>query len=130
MSLHCSLASAVAVVLLAAPLAAQGVSQDTLAAPLAATAARVVTYSAPDSSAVRLPMSPPAWTKVDVGGRAMINAPPARGILEPESSQSAALMIVGGAGIFIGAIVNGKVGTSMMIGGGVLGLIGLWRYAR
>jgi len=130
MSLHRSLTTAMAVVLLASPLAAQGATQDTVAVTRVANAAPVVTSSATDSSALRLPMSAPAWTNVDVGARTKTSAVPVRGILEPESSQSAVMMIVGGVAIFAGAIVSGKAGTAMMVGGAVVGLIGLWRYAR
>ena len=41
-----------------------------------------------------------------------------------------AMMIVGGAALFVGTVVSGKPGTRIMIGGGLLGLVGLWRYAR
>jgi len=130
MSFHRSLTAAIAVVLLASPLGAEGAAQDTLAVTLVPNAATVVTCSGPDSSALRLPMSGPAWTNVDVGARATTRAVAVHGILEPESSQSAAMMIVGGVAIFAGAIVSGKAGTAMMVGGAVVGLIGLWRYAR
>lgn len=130
MSFLPSLITAMSAVLLASPLAAQGAAQDTLAVTLVAAAAPVVAYSTPDSSALRLPTSAPAWTKVDVGARAKASAVAVRGILEPESSQSAAMMIVGGVAIFAGAIVSGKAGTAMMVGGAVVGLIGLWRYAK
>ncbi len=127
---HRSLATAIAVLLLASPLAAQGVSPDTLAVRVTPTATPVVTPSAPEASALQLPMSAPAWTNVNAGVQTKASAVSVRGILEPESSQSAAMMIVGGAGLLVGAIVSGKAGTVMMVGGGVLGLIGLWRYAR
>jgi hypothetical protein len=41
-----------------------------------------------------------------------------------------AMMIVGGAALFVGTVVSGKPGTRIMIGGGLLGLVGLWRYAK
>ncbi len=40
------------------------------------------------------------------------------------------MMIVGGAGLVVGAIVGGKSGTTLMVGGGILGLVGLWSYLR
>lgn len=130
MSRHHSLTTAMAVLLLASPLAAQGVSHDTLAVSVTPTATPVAAQSAPDSLAFMSPMSAPAWTNVGVGLHTKASAVPVRGILQPESSQSAAMMIVGGAGLLVGAIVGGKPGTVLMVGGGVLGLIGLWRYAR
>lgn len=45
-------------------------------------------------------------------------------------SENVALMIVGGAALVVGSIVDGDAGTIIMIGGGVAGLIGLWRYLR
>jgi len=45
-------------------------------------------------------------------------------------STAAAMMIVGGAGLLVGIVVSGKPGTRIMIGSGLLGLLGLWRYAK
>jgi hypothetical protein len=42
--------------------------------------------------------------------------------------QSRAMMIVGGAGLIVGAIIGGTPGTIVMVGGGVVGLIGLYNY--
>ena len=42
----------------------------------------------------------------------------------------AVMMIVGGAALIVGTVVSGKPGTRIMIGGGILGLIGLWRYTK
>ena len=59
-------------------------------------------------------------------------APAAMTPLPAQGSQSAnvALMIVGGAGLVIGSIIGGDTGTIVMVGGGVVGLIGLYRYLR
>ena len=40
------------------------------------------------------------------------------------------MMIVGSAAILVGAVVGGKGGTAIMVGGGVLGLVGLWNYLK
>jgi hypothetical protein len=40
------------------------------------------------------------------------------------------LMIVGGAGIVSGAIIGGRAGTVLMIGGSLVGLVGLWHYLK
>ena len=45
-------------------------------------------------------------------------------------SQSVALMIVGGAGLVAGSLINGDTGTIIMAGGAVAGLIGLFHYLR
>ena len=47
-----------------------------------------------------------------------------------ENSQNVALMVVGGAGLIVGAVVGGQSGTIIMIGSGVLGLVGLYRYMQ
>lgn len=46
------------------------------------------------------------------------------------AGSNVALMGVGLAGIVIGSLVDGSGGTMMVIGGGVVGLIGLFRYLR
>lgn len=53
-------------------------------------------------------------------------------LLLPQARQSenVALMIVGGAAMVVGAVIGGDAGTIVMIGGGVAGLIGLFRYLR
>ncbi len=43
-------------------------------------------------------------------------------------SEDVALMIVGGAALVIGSVIDGDAGTLMMVGGGVMGLLGLYRY--
>ena len=44
--------------------------------------------------------------------------------------QSKAMMIVGGAAFITGAIVGGKPGTIIMVGGAVVGLFGLYEYLQ
>lgn len=44
--------------------------------------------------------------------------------------QGRTLMIVGVASILVGAIVGGDAGTVFMVGGGVIGLYGLYSYLR
>jgi hypothetical protein len=52
--------------------------------------------------------------------------------LPAQGAQSAnvALMIVGGAMMIVGSVVDGDTGTIIMVGGGAIGLIGLFRYLR
>jgi hypothetical protein len=47
-----------------------------------------------------------------------------------EVRTSQAMMIVGGAALITGAVIGGKPGTIFMVGGGVVGLFGLYRYLR
>lgn len=44
------------------------------------------------------------------------------------TNRNITLMIVGGAGLLIGSIIGGDTGTIVMVGSGVIGLIGLFRY--
>jgi hypothetical protein len=48
----------------------------------------------------------------------------------PPHSRNMAMMIVGGAVMVAGAVIGGDAGTIVMIGGGVVGIIGLWRYLQ
>lgn len=41
-----------------------------------------------------------------------------------------AWMVLGGATLIVGSIVGGDGGTIMMVTGGVIGLVGLWRYLQ
>ena len=43
---------------------------------------------------------------------------------------SVALMAVGAGAIVLGAIIGGQAGTIFMVGGGVVGLYGLWKYLQ
>ena len=40
------------------------------------------------------------------------------------------LMIVGGAGLVVGSLIGGDTGTVVMVGSGIAGLIGLYRYLQ
>lgn len=53
-------------------------------------------------------------------------APPRR----EKMGKDVALMIVGGVVLLIGAVVGGTAGDIIMIGGGVAGVIGLYRYLQ
>lgn len=44
--------------------------------------------------------------------------------------QSTAMMIVGGAGLIVGAIIGGTPGTLVMVAGGAFGLAGLYYYLQ
>lgn len=46
------------------------------------------------------------------------------------SRRDVSWMIVGGAALVIGSMVGGDGGTIIMITGGVIGLLGLWRYLQ
>lgn len=73
--------------------------------------------------------------------RAGINLPVVEGLPGAAPAQSSgsahvgagsnvAMMGVGAAGIVVGSMIGGPGGTMIAIGGGVIGLIGLFRYLR
>jgi hypothetical protein len=130
MSRHRRYATAIAVLLLASPLAAQEVSPDTLAVSVTPVAAPAITRSAPDPLALVSPARTPTWVTAAAAVPASTRVATARTFFAPQSSESAAMMIVGGAAMLVGAIIADKPGTILMVSGGVLGLVGLWRYAR
>lgn len=55
-------------------------------------------------------------------------APPLPGV--ERTSRDVALMIVGGAALVLGAVIGDDAGALMMVGGGVVGLVGLYQYLR
>ena len=61
-----------------------------------------------------------------VAAEPTFTAPPFPGATR--QSQDVALMIVGGTALIIGSVIGDDAGTLMMVGGGVLGLLGLYRY--
>jgi hypothetical protein len=50
--------------------------------------------------------------------------------LRAPSSTNTAMMIVGGAALIVGSIVGGDAGTLFMVGGGIVGLVGLWNHLK
>jgi hypothetical protein len=131
MSPHRSFATAIAALLIASPLAAQGVSPDTSAVTIAASAGTDSARSTPNPLALLSPRQAPAWTNVDVGARETTTAfAPTRSIMAPQRAESGTMMVVGGAALLVGAIIGGKAGTGLMVGGAVFGLVGLWTYLK
>lgn len=115
--LHHRIATAFAVLVLAAPVVARAQN----AAPAAAV----------QEMAKAAPVQNSAVAPAPVGVRAStsVNAPVA--LPAPvNTSRNVALMIVGGAALIVGAIVGGRTGTIIMVGGGVIGLLGLWNYLQ
>ena len=45
-------------------------------------------------------------------------------------THNVALMVVGGAALVVGSLIDGDTGTIIMVGGGAVGLLGLYRYLR
>ena len=121
---HCrSFATAMAVLLLAAPLAAQGVSQET-----SPKVALTVTAPALGDSTSLAALGPTRDNAIAAVRAVATTSAPARAFSSSEHSSGTAMMIVGGAALLVGAFVGGKAGGAVMVGGGLLGLYGLWRY--
>ena len=49
---------------------------------------------------------------------------------QARQTENVAMMIVGGAALVVGSLIDGDTGTIVMVSGGVVGLIGLFRYLR
>jgi hypothetical protein len=130
MSHYWRISTALAVSLIASPLAAQSASRDTTtpsAAPIVTVASSVV----PSVNDLRASLVAPtrANARIDKHPRAA-EIVPTRAMMPTEVGRSPAMMIVGGAAIVVGAVVGGRGGAAVAIGGGVLGLLGLWNYLR
>ena len=90
-------------------------------------------------SAVSLTTANPANQAQAPGPRlapAGIHVQPEAGPLRPapntnlNAGSNLAMMGVGAAGVVVGLLVGGDGGTLLALGGGVIGLIGLYRYIR
>ncbi|HVA58813.1 MAG TPA: hypothetical protein VNF92_13105 [Gemmatimonadaceae bacterium] len=113
----------------AAPLAAQQASPGA-SAPQAATS---VVKSAPAPAAQRVSHPGPMLERSAAEFRPHTIQPAPAPLLLPayhDNSENVALMVVGGAGLIVGAVIGGRPGTIVMLGSGVIGLIGLYRYMQ
>ena len=138
------LSTSIGVLLLAAPLlsalAAQTAARDTVERTVATIANSVpILSSMAMPRAFTVPAVAPALivpagvtqSKVAVGSHASADAVAPNAMRSSSSSpRSSAMMVVGGAAFIVGAVVGGKAGTAVMIGGGILGLVGLWNYLQ
>jgi hypothetical protein len=116
-----SVITALAALLVSAPLAAQGVPEDTT------TAASIVVAAQPSIDFTA------RWTPASAALRAAPSAAPsalAPMFVPQPTGRSKAMMVVGGAAILFGAVVGDDAGQIIMIGGGVVGLLGLWEYLK
>ena len=130
MSHYQSVTTALAVLLLAAPLGAQSASQTTNAQAVAPATTSALAGSS-DSTSARAAAGPTRSLPA-LGVRATAMAIPPVGTPMPavSTTRNVAMMIVGGAALIVGAVVGGDSGTIIMIGGGALGLYGLWNYLK
>ena len=130
---HRTITTALALAFLAAPLAAQGVSQNVAVGDVAIVAAPAPV--AATSAATEGPASPtalgPTRASATVGVRANAAVPaPLPTPYRAGAGRNPAMMIVGGVALLVGAVVGGTAGTIIMISGGVIGLLGLWNYLQ
>jgi alanine dehydrogenase len=129
-----SVTTAMAVLLLATPLIAQSTTtlQDTTVvsalpaspAPASGVTSAVLIDRAPTAATT------PSWMNATVVAPTTAQMSVARASDSGRAPQSTAMMIVGGAGLIVGAVVGGNAGTVFMVGGGIVGLLGLWNYLR
>ena len=117
----------------AAPLAAQSVTQLAAlqyVAPVVEQAPVAAPATLTPAGTITSPL-PPRPVRSDSRLTLRTNAAPAD--LAPAASpaprsRAVTLMIVGGATMVVGSVVDGDAGSILMIGGAVIGLVGLWRY--
>jgi hypothetical protein len=73
-------------------------------------------------------------SSMDRPSDAVRRSTPALELAAPQSTANLgrpkAMMVVGGAGIVVGALVGGDAGRIIMVGGAVVGLYGLWQYLQ
>ena len=132
------LALAVAV---AAPLHAQSTNSATTPDSLRVAIEAPVDFApmaivAPDNVAAAVTAAPQTGASI-TGLRAGVHARETARPLSPTAAptranlgQARAMMVVGVAGLIVGAIIGGTPGTIIMVGGGVVGLFGLYDYLQ
>lgn len=95
------------------------------AAPAFAAAQHAPIAPAQVAPTVRLP----APVAVATAALARTAAEP-NNLLHRRASRDVEWMIIGGAMLVVGSIVDGDVGTIVIVGGAVIGFTGLWRYLQ
>jgi hypothetical protein len=131
-----SVATAIAVMVFATPLLAQSattVADTTALARLPVSITTVAPMSVP-----HIRPAAPRWTTLQATTEATTQATTTPVAPRPATwsngdgshATATAMMIVGGASLLVGTVISGKPGSMIMIGGGLLGLVGLWRYAK
>jgi hypothetical protein len=121
-------ATAIAVLAFATPLLAQSAAtvRDTTA--LARLPVSITAVAPAIVAGVRA--AAPEWTNVQATTTTAARMPATWSNGDGSHAVPVAMMIVGGAGLLVGTVVSGTSGTRIMIGSGILGLVGLWRYAK
>lgn len=123
------------IVTLTAPLGAQSVSRASVPATDDSTAALLlrapVAPGVTDSTASRATPAPTVDLRAAAHYTRSTQTTAPNVFVGPHSqTQPVALMIVGGAAILAGALIEGDAGRIFMVGGAVIGLIGLYQYLQ
>jgi len=120
------------VAMLPTALAAQ--SAPSLAAPDSAPAAQAITQPQQASPTLALAIAPSGVTtraaRPDSTDEQRLAAATARMQDDPGVGKNLALVLVGAAGVVVGALVGDTEGTVIAVGGAVIGLYGLYRMLR
>ena len=108
-------------------LAAQGAAaNDTSVAAVAADPTPVAAPAVEPTGSLT-----PLASNATAGVKSFAPSSPTPYAPKPEHvGSNVAMMIVGGAVLIIGAVVGGTAGTLIMVGGGVIGILGLYRYLQ
>jgi len=126
-----SVATAIAVLLVATPLVAQNsrTLSDTTVIGAPAAPSSVVPSAA---SIDRAPSVNPTSSWTNATSIAAVKDPQRTAVRMESGStpENKALMIVGVSGLIVGGIIGGHSGTVIMVGGTVVGLVGLWNYLK
>jgi hypothetical protein len=115
-----------AAMLVAVPMAAQQTSIDSTSRDVMVTTPAMPAAPVAAVASVGPVMQPAGVVSRSQSVRLSTVVMPVNG----ENSQNTALMFVGGAGLIVGALVGGRSGTIVMVGSGILGLVGLFRYLQ
>jgi hypothetical protein len=123
----------------AAPVRAQAANGAVLvdstrsAVALGADLSRLAADSAGPAVVAAAPQAGATIAGVRAGVHARETSRPAHPTAAPAHAnlgQARAMMVVGVAGLIVGAIIGGTPGTLIMVGGGVVGLLGLYDYLQ
>ncbi|AMW05539.1 hypothetical protein [Gemmatimonas phototrophica] len=95
-----------------------------------AQAPAIVTGATPLTTAATAPVAGQLAEAQPVALKARTAPAPAPKAPRGDTSNNRALMIVGGVGLVIGAVIGGDAGTLVMLGSAGVGLLGLYRFLQ
>ncbi|MBK6487276.1 MAG: hypothetical protein IPF98_10495 [Gemmatimonadetes bacterium] len=132
MSMYRQILAVCAALASASPLAAQQAGATSLVkAPTSVAVMQTPALAPAVAPDVTRPVQGPTASSSVAGVRVHADAAtPAPAVVVQSVGRNPALMIVGGTALVVGAVIGGQPGTIVMVGGGVVGLLGLWRYLQ